>query len=850
MNLSVIGFAAMFIISDTQYVHNLLFANKDYSFSNSFLHYLSTYETGFNDEDRRKHMYLSAFLCVVMGCNPFQTFIQLSMGILYVEEFAEDGGIHKSSSFCNDIQGFGTNIDYSMAVITSLLALYVMLPTIYLVAGILVPQGKNEVPKLDALDREALPVRGEHEETNNCIGRILHGAKKMIVNVSKLVSILSIDLMASLHASTYMASIDRLLREGAHESDETEAVEPLNLLKTLNKSNTDNENGDYNINSRFILPSFFTLQRACRHDFYLFLCDVYIKCGGDSVYSSDKNSLTDTSCQNSLYWADIDYGFQHIALFIFAELCTSFSIGTMMTRRGLLVWREVCYKYILFFLICIGIWTEDAFMAYEPLYQRRSETCSTLYSAQNENREAYSLSLLSIIGPRAILLQILPSLSYLSLFVLCTASTPLVVLSKEMNQKLPPFFALDALSESIKREQCTSGSELTAESRGVMWTVYLNAIHIFWEESRAIMFIYNCCIFFLIILILYAPLDKIVAFAFLVVALHVMFIYIDHVVIPIGHFFRIKDDNFRLMGFFNSVAESEGEDEKGAMDFTQSHNYKMKVIEAKSSDFNNLETEDNNHEVSINYVDNVANAYVVNPIVGGQKETLDPSSTLTQSSPLHEKQEGYVDSLEMQDTIVNSGGGSGEDAVDDGRSSDIESHVMFDESGDEKLQDGCADGLDMQDTIVNDEEGREQDYLVALDESRDDRAQEMIVGGDPLVCIDFDPEDMPLPPSAPPPPPPALPFDDSLELAADVVIDPEDYIDPMMLDPMPRCASKETLSKVVALYDNKPEEAYELEFYAGDVIEVLEEDSEGWSKGLLKGIQGMFPTNYVEPYED
>ena len=537
-------------------------------------------------------------------------------------------------------------------------------------------------------------------------------------------------------------------------------------------------------------------------------------------------------------------------------------------------------------------------MAYEPLYQRRSETCSTLYSAQNENREAYSLSLLSIIGPRAILLQILPSLSYLSLFVLCTASTPLVVLSKEMNQKLPPFFALDALSESIKREQCTSGSELTAESRGVMWTVYLNAIHIFWEESRAIMFIYNCCIFFLIILILYAPLDKIVAFAFLVVALHVMFIYIDHVVIPIGHFFRIKDDNFRLMGFFNSVAESEGEDEKGAMDFTQSHNYKMKVIEAKSSDFNNLETEDNNHEVSINYVDNVANAYVVNPIVGGQKETLDPSSTLTQSSPLHEKQEGYVDSLEMQDTIVNSGGGSGEDAVDDGRSSDIESHVMFDESGDEKLrdgcadglemqdtivnsgggsgedavddgrssdieshvifdesgdeklQDGCADGLEMQDTIVNDEDGREQDYLVALDESRDDRAQEMIVGGDPLVYIDFDPEDMPLPPSAPPPPPPALPFDDSLELAADVVIDPEDYIDPMMLDPMPRCASKETLPKVVALYDNKPEEAYELEFYAGDVIEVLEEDNEGWSKGLLKGIQGMFPTNYVEPYED
>lgn len=51
-----------------------------------------------------------------------------------------------------------------------------------------------------------------------------------------------------------------------------------------------------------------------------------------------------------------------------------------------------------------------------------------------------------------------------------------------------------------------------------------------------------------------------------------------------------------------------------------------------------------------------------------------------------------------------------------------------------------------------------------------------------------------------------------------------------------------------ALFDYVGGTEYELSFYAGDVITVTDEDSEGtgWWQGELNGYVGAFPGNYVE----
>jgi hypothetical protein len=65
--------------------------------------------------------------------------------------------------------------------------------------------------------------------------------------------------------------------------------------------------------------------------------------------------------------------------------------------------------------------------------------------------------------------------------------------------------------------------------------------------------------------------------------------------------------------------------------------------------------------------------------------------------------------------------------------------------------------------------------------------------------------------------------------------------------PPPAAPPSRNLGKVVALFDHTIDEADELEFRTGDIIEVLDKNDDGWWKGKCKGKEGLFPSNYVKP---
>ena len=52
------------------------------------------------------------------------------------------------------------------------------------------------------------------------------------------------------------------------------------------------------------------------------------------------------------------------------------------------------------------------------------------------------------------------------------------------------------------------------------------------------------------------------------------------------------------------------------------------------------------------------------------------------------------------------------------------------------------------------------------------------------------------------------------------------------------------------LHDFLPETQNEIALSAGDLVEVLEENEDGWWKGRVKGQEGMFPSNFVETIDD
>ncbi|XP_067870108.1 abl interactor 1a isoform X10 [Heterodontus francisci] len=122
----------------------------------------------------------------------------------------------------------------------------------------------------------------------------------------------------------------------------------------------------------------------------------------------------------------------------------------------------------------------------------------------------------------------------------------------------------------------------------------------------------------------------------------------------------------------------------------------------------------------------------------------------------------------------------------------------------------------------------------------------------PLPVGSFIVADSPTPP--PPPPPDDLPmFDESPPPPPPPPVDYEDeeaavvqYNDPYA-DSDPQWAPKIYLEKVVAIYDYSKDKDDELSFLEGSIIYVIKKNDDGWYEGIINGITGLFPGNYVEP---
>lgn len=54
------------------------------------------------------------------------------------------------------------------------------------------------------------------------------------------------------------------------------------------------------------------------------------------------------------------------------------------------------------------------------------------------------------------------------------------------------------------------------------------------------------------------------------------------------------------------------------------------------------------------------------------------------------------------------------------------------------------------------------------------------------------------------------------------------------------------LEKVIAIYDYTAARYDELSFQENAVIYVVKKNDDGWYEGVLNGITGLFPGNYVE----
>ncbi|XP_029013722.1 ABI family, member 3a isoform X3 [Betta splendens] len=121
---------------------------------------------------------------------------------------------------------------------------------------------------------------------------------------------------------------------------------------------------------------------------------------------------------------------------------------------------------------------------------------------------------------------------------------------------------------------------------------------------------------------------------------------------------------------------------------------------------------------------------------------------------------------------------------------------------------------------------------------------------DLLPCLANDSSDLP----APPPPPPTIQEVDDLEIPAPPpppLVDHDAGFEDM-IPPLPppvdydTAAPPDYLEKVVALYSYEATKPDDLSITEGDIIYLTRRHDDGWCQGVLNGIRGFFPENYVE----
>ena len=98
----------------------------------------------------------------------------------------------------------------------------------------------------------------------------------------------------------------------------------------------------------------------------------------------------------------------------------------------------------------------------------------------------------------------------------------------------------------------------------------------------------------------------------------------------------------------------------------------------------------------------------------------------------------------------------------------------------------------------------------------------------------------------PSPPPPPMPDSDDLMGGGRMSSSSIRRVLPSEGD-LPGWVPKDYLEKVVAVYDYYADKEDELSFQENSIIYVLRKNDDGWWEGIMDGITGLFPGNYVEP---
>ena len=470
---------------------------------------------------------------VALGLNPLIMTLQFLMSMLKFSVFIEQYGLmHASTAFCDLIPAVPM-MDTVIATLTSILAWWLLFPAIYTLSKVLVPYGSY-------LPDRFLPEKYRHEGgVDDYIRSDRRLYSEYFYTFLKYFSFLSADLLLAEVSLYWLHYLENKFKaeEKVAEKKVIDSVIMEQFKVFYKEDRRPSEILEWTHRNRSSLPKYISL---CRLTF---------------------EELEDRAVYGLYLENEYFISFLRGLFFVITYV---FPIGHFFTAIGLAYWYIVVEKYFIFLLICLGIWTDQCVEGYdmEAALVKSSQSSrawsklrkkkpkppkprpttdeekilasGNLYiyiktrvlrwkilcgyqsidennkykegiSNNNANVEDLNHTLQALIGPRAVLLLMIPVLAPLSVYASAGCFCPPLLLTIKARKYFAPMFLNFKLMirSVLDEEKGDGGHDMDAKDRRVYWMIIIKAIEVVSLQSRFAQIFYHLFLFTFAMGILY-----------------------------------------------------------------------------------------------------------------------------------------------------------------------------------------------------------------------------------------------------------------------------------------------------------------------------------------------------------
>jgi hypothetical protein len=584
---------------------------------------------------------------VIAISNPLIKILQFTMSILQFGVFVEDGGRHATTDSCNDPDSVGyEGLDEALATISTLLAYFILFPTIYTVSKVVLPHGDAFLLSEEHL--KAIKELDDKKDDKIYDKKKEDTSDKVSEYNGKVCPDIYQDKLSQNEFKNAVRLFDKFDDDGGGRIEEEEMIDHfyhLGLVGSAEKTAEIFEKADVDHSGEIDFVEFLDFmcrirvedrvefnflmesteeKTSCIQAFKgaaklstflspdVLLASVFIwwlnkLCGqlggrtrfnyNDVLMCSYKKQTPD---EYSEWKKHLTRGLppyhvlcQLIAnaikdFFCCCDCCGIFSNFLyviaffppvhLFTSIGRSIWYIVYRKYCSYVMACLGIWMDSCVEGYD--LENHSKICISedidasddkmndhdetseqdiIIKMQNMRHEDFTPHknhrkidshqmgevVRMIVAPRAVLLQVIPQLTPISVYAEIMADSPLFVFSKKAKPFFSDFLIRNSLQIARVKEMKEANHTLTAAQRGVEWVVRLRAANVYVTESRLFKIVKNLFLFLFSLGVLYSNPEWWISVS-MILLFPFLFISLLDVYVMTGKFFGITDDDVSI----------------------------------------------------------------------------------------------------------------------------------------------------------------------------------------------------------------------------------------------------------------------------------------------------------------